>query len=148
MHKGFDGLVRGLGDLLQIASEVAERADRGTANGVFGVSVRVGHGPVVSRVEHLCREPRSGAVEGREAVADLFDEEDHYLIVAELPGVAESAVQWSCDGDRTVLIRATAPDGRTYVREIALSCPVDAGTAAARYGNGVLELRVWKRQPR
>jgi HSP20 family molecular chaperone IbpA len=148
MHKGLDGLVRGLGDLLQIASDVAERTERGAANGVFGVSVRVGHGPVASRVEPLSRHARTASVDGRDAVADLFDEEDHYLIVAEFPGVAESGVQWSIRGDRAVLLRATAPNGRTYAREIALSCCVDAGTAAARYGNGVLELRVWKQQPR
>lgn len=148
MHKGLDGLVRGLSDLLQIASDAAERADRGSANGMFGVSVRVGHGPVASRVEHLSRHPRTAAFEGREAVADLFDEEDHYLIVAEFPGVAESAVQWSVRGDRAVLIRASVPGGGSCSKEIALPCAVDARTAAARYGNGVLELRVWKQQPR
>jgi HSP20 family molecular chaperone IbpA len=147
MHKGIDGLVRGLGDLLQMASDVAERADRGTANGMFDVSVRVGHGSVASRVGHLPRDSRRSSADAREAVADLFDEDDHYLIVGEFPGLAESAVRWSIrDGD-IVEIRATA-EGRTYAKEIPLASRVDPNTAAARYGNGVLELRVWKQQPR
>ena len=129
MHKGFEGIVRGLGDLLQVASDVAERADRGAADGMFGVSVRVGRSSVMSDV-----------------VADLFDEDDHYLIVAELPGVAESAVHWSIRAN-TVVIRATAA-GRSCGKDIPLATRVDGSTAVARYGNGVLELRVWKQQPR
>jgi HSP20 family molecular chaperone IbpA len=147
MHKGFEGLVRGLGDLLQVASDVAERADHGTGDGIFGVTVRVGHGPVVSRAGHVSRRPPTSSREAREAVADLFDEDDHYVIVAEFPGLAESAVQWSIRDRDTVVIRATA-EGRTYGKDIPLASPVDATTAVARYGNGVLELRVWKQQPR
>ena len=147
MHKGFDGLVRGLGDLLQIASDVAERADRGAADGMFGVSVRVGHGPVVSRVGHVSRPARPSSSDVREAAADLFDEDDHFLIVAEFPGVPESDVHWSIRDGEAVVIRATV-EGRTYSKEFALGCRVDPGTATARYGNGVLELRVWKQQSR
>jgi HSP20 family molecular chaperone IbpA len=147
MPKGFDGLVRGLGDLLQIASDLAERTDRTVDNGIFGVSVRVNRGPVVSRVARVSRHAPKSAEDVREAAADVFDEDDHYLVVAEFPGVAESAVHWNIRDGQVVAIRATA-DGRTYAKDIALASRVDASTAAARYGNGVLELRVWKQQPR
>jgi HSP20 family molecular chaperone IbpA len=148
MPKGFEGLVRGLGDLLQIASDLAERTDRTVDhNGIFGVSVRVNRGPVVSRVGRVSRHGSTSAGDVREAVADVFDEDDHYLVVAEFPGVAESAVHWTIRDGEAVVVRATA-DGRTYAKDIALASRVDASTAAARYGNGVLELRVWKQQPR
>jgi HSP20 family protein len=144
MHKGFDGLMRGLGDLLQVASNLAERTGD---NGVFDLSVRVGGGPVVTRTDSLHRQARSEPENTRGTAADLFDEDDHYLVVVELPGVAESAVQWSVRDDRRVVIRAHSAN-RTYSRDIALGSRVDPRTAAARFGNGVLELRVWKQRPR
>ena len=135
MHKGFAGLVRGLGDLLQ------------AGNGIFDVSVRIGHGPVTSRIGSLPRRPGKAAQDVRDAVADVFDEDDYYLVVAEFPGAAEADVLWNIRNDNVVVMRATV-DGRPYAKEVVLAARVDAQTAIARFGNGVLELRVWKQQPR
>jgi HSP20 family protein len=153
MHKGFDGLFRGLGDLLQIASDLAERTERGERTeragegGVFGLSMRVNHGPVVSHTGPLHSRARHTPDDPRSAVVDVFDEDDHYLVVAEMPGAAETAIRWSVRDDEVLLIRADI-DGRNYARETRFTSRVDAGTAVARFGNGVLELRIWKRQPR
>jgi HSP20 family protein len=78
-------------------------------------------------------------------MADLLDEGDHYLVVAELPGVEASDVQWSLPDDRRLVIGAESA-GRRYHREIELTVAVDRHTVGSRYENGVLELTLAKRQ--
>jgi HSP20 family protein len=148
MQKGdwLDGLFCGLGNLLRIATDVADGADRAErtrdAAAVYGVSVRV-RTPVAPPV-------RAGAVRTvarkepvADPIADAFDERDHYLIVAELPGVQAPAVEWHVANDVRLIIRAQSGD-RRYYKEIVLNEPVDMSTAVCSCENGVLELRLWK----
>jgi HSP20 family protein len=114
---------------------------------VSGLSVRVGlQGlPVVARFGNLRHEAGKAPVveEAREPITDVFDEDDHYLVVAELPGVDQPAVQWSVREGLFVVISAESSD-RKYHKEIELAARVDDRTAVSRYANGVLELRLWK----
>jgi HSP20 family protein len=114
---------------------------------VYGLSVRVGlQGvPVVARFGNLRQDAGKMPVvdEAREPIADVFDEEDHYLVIAELPGVDQPAVQWSVREGLFVIISAESA-GRKYHKEIELTTRVDDRTAVSRYANGVLELRLWK----
>ena len=114
---------------------------------VYGLSVRVGlqGTPVVARFGNLRHEAGQAPVveEAREPITDVFDEDDHYLVVAELPGVDQPAVQWSVREGLIVVISAESA-GRKYWKEVELSARVDDRTAVSRYANGVLELRLWK----
>jgi HSP20 family protein len=163
---GLDGLVRGLDSLLQAAAHIAEATDDDEASAevhrtgtvgspkgvhaVYGVSVRLGARgrPVVSRFGNVRQNARSAPVVDpvREPMADVLDEGDHYLVVAELPGVEASDVHWRLLDDRRLVIRAESA-GRRYYREIELTVPVDAENVGSRYENGVLELTLSKRQP-
>lgn len=155
---------KGLGDLLRIASELAEsvRDENATVevrrsgssgipktlHAVYGVSVRVGPrgAPIVLPFGNIRQNARNEAVidDAREPITDVLDEGDHYLIVVELPGVGESSVEWGVRNDRLVVIYARTT-GRNYSKKIQLPLPVDERTAVSCYENGILELKLWKR---
>ena len=102
------------------------------------------HGNGVSnpdKIAEMVRKTRE--VEGYRPMPILFNEDDHYLIVAELRGVDRADVEWHLRDGRMVTIRASS-DRRTYYREIELGTAVNTQTAVASHSNGVLELRLWK----
>ena len=161
---GLEGLFQGIASILRTVNDVAVRAgDDGTTpievqrsssfgvpgalNTVYGASVRVGPrvAPPRTRPRTLRQNARREPVidDAREPIADVFDEGDHYAVIAELPGVESSAVQWSvCDGQR-VVIRAESPE-RKYHKELVLPGLVNEQAAVSCYSNGVLELHLWK----
>jgi len=140
-------MFRGLGTLLQIATGPA-RLERDDASSFFGVSVRVGRRPVtVTPPERPVRPPARRQVvreEGREPLADVFDEGEYFMVVVQVPGVEPSALTWAIRDERAVVIR-TAAGGGVRAREIGLASRVDPATVTARHENGILELRLWKR---
>lgn len=77
----------------------------------------------------------------REPLVDVFDEGDHLLIIAELPGVEEKDIEIGVEGDELTL-SAKAPGGE-YFKEVALPCPVE-GEAKTSYRNGVLQIELTK----
>ena len=139
-------MFRELTRLIEAASELAGHVT--AAGGSSVVDVR-------TRVAQLGRDARTapsvGAVRAapsardvREPLVDVFNEEACYVVVAELRGVEQSSVQWNVEQDRLLVIRAES-GRRKYYREIELGAPVDPTSAGASYGNGILELRLWKR---
>jgi len=136
------------------AVEVASRSSRGipgVARAIYGVSMRIGPrvAPPRRRPKTLRTNARKQPVidDAREPAVDVLDEGDHFLVVAELPGVQETQVEWRLANERTLLIRAESPD-RHYRRDIRVTEPIDAGKVLSSYANGVLELRLWKQMPR
>lgn len=141
-------MFRGLGNLIQIATETA-RASEDSTSGLLGVSVRVGRSPV--RVAPTARPARPSTrhrppqEDAREPAADVFDEDDHFVLIVQLPGAEESSIGWNLNRESAVTVRAES-GGRAYVREIELAAPVTAANATMRYENGILELRLWKQR--
>jgi hypothetical protein len=124
LNRGLDAVFRGLGSLIQIATDTARVQD--DAATVFGVSLRVGRSAVkvapAARVSRPAARRPPEPEEGRAPAADVFDEDDHFVVV----------------------IRALSGD-RSFARTIELDAAVNADTTTMRYENGVLELRLWKR---
>jgi HSP20 family protein len=163
MTHGLGGIFKGLGDFLEMAADLAQKAEKlptdpatgmrvgsfGTPKGlhaVYGVSVRVGAGgqPVVEHFGNMREKPGKGPVvdEVREPIADLLDEDDHFLVVAEMPGMEESAVQWKIKDD--ILILSSKSEDRKYYKELLLPSHVDENKVSSSYKNGILELKLWK----
>ena len=164
---GLDGLFRGLSQVLQIANEIAEKVPEDASGAVtasetgsrglkglraiYGASVRIGarvapaRRPIVTAPRSRRRAPV--AEDTSEPMADVHDEGDHYLVVAELPGALEAGVRWEVRDDCRVIIKADAA-GRTYRTELPLAEHVDDTRTVSCYANGVLELRLWKRLQR
>jgi HSP20 family protein len=159
---GLGGIFKGLGDFINLVSEMAEAGesevtrtgefkvkglgDRG--RGVYGFSIRTGIGgtPQVEPFGNI-RSTEEGPVvdEVREPLIDVFDEGETVLVVAELPGVAEEEITVEVKDD--VLTLETRGE-RKYAKETLLPCSVDAATIKKAHKNGVLELRFGKAKDR
>jgi HSP20 family protein len=154
---GFGGLFKGLGDFLDLLSEMVETGEEVTregefrikglgeqARGVYGFSVRTGLGglPRVERFGNI-RPTEAGPVvaEIREPLVDLFDEEQEVVVVAELPGVAEEEIHIRVQDD---ILSLETTGERKYAKEILLPGTVEATTLRKTYRNGILELRLRK----
>ena len=155
---GFGGLFKGLGNFLDMLSELVETGQgvatrtgefgvKGLgdkARGVYGFTVRTGIAGV-PRVEHFgnIRAGEGGPVvaEVREPLVDVFDEADEIVVVAELPGVAEDEITIDLQDD--ILSVETAGEHR-YAKEILLAQAVVPEQLQKTYRNGILELRLKK----
>ncbi len=155
---GFGGLFKGLGDFVDLLSEMVEKGEEQVTRtgefkvkglgekgrGVYGFSVRTGIGgiPRVERFGNIrATEEGPEVAEVREPLVDVFDEEREMLVVAELPGVGEEEIRVEIQDD--VLSLETTGEHK-YAKEILLSRSVDAASMRRSYKNGILELRLKK----
>ena len=153
---GLGGIFKSIGSLIDMASELAEKSpnevvkegqigkDKGL-KAVYGFSVKVGGGerPTVQQFGNV-REDAGGPVvdDVREPLVDVFDEGDFILVLAEMPGVAESDVKYEFKGD--ILILSGETGDRKYYKELLLPAPVDAEKLSYSNRNGILEIKLWK----
>lgn len=154
---GLGGLFKGLGNLMDLVSELAESGEttaertgelkfgeNSELRGVYGFTVRTGLGglPHVESFGNI-RETEAGPVvaETREPLIDIFDEDHSILVVAELPGVTEKEIELSIQGD----VLALSTNGkRKYAKEVLLPAPVLSEGMTTSYNNGMLEVRLAK----
>jgi HSP20 family protein len=153
------GLLDGLNKLLENLSDLAETGRElrrtgqfedkdGNVRGVYGLNVRVGLGGDKVDVEpfgNVHRDQKSGRLtveEVREPMVDVFDEADHVLVVAEMPGIAEKDVELELQDD-VLTIRATS-DQKRYEKEVLLPHRFELEAAQHTCRNGVLEIRLQK----
>ena len=152
----FGGLFKGIGNLIDLASRLGEEAGevkkageiRGLprdARGVYGFSIRTmgGGKPVVETFGNIKDSPQGPVVEEvREPIVDVFDEEDHILVIAELPGVDEDDIEVEVAGD-ILKLAATGKTGK-YAKEVLLPARVTSETMKSTYKNGILEITLPK----
>lgn len=153
MFRSFGGFVDFLSDLAEKAEtsggEFTRKGEvgddkKGGVKAVYGFSVKIGGGkPLVESFGNVKRDGQSAVVdETREPMVDLFDESDHLLIVAELPGVDADAIRFEVKDD--VLVLTAASGDRKYRKEVLLPSRVVAGGAEPSFRNGVYELKLPK----
>ncbi len=145
----FGGLFKGLGNLIDFAAKLSEegvekRGEIGSlprgARGVYGFSIRTMSGkPVIESFGNI-RETTGGPVveEVREPMVDVFDEQDHILVIAELPGVSENEIKIEVAGD--ILNLAASDRDRKYAKEVLLPSKVKPDSVKTAYKNGILEI--------
>lgn len=157
---GLGGMFRSLGGFLDLLSNLAEKAEseggefkrsgelgeeKKGVKAVYGFSVRVGGGgkPLIEKFGNIKDDGRGPVVEeAREPMVDLFDEEDHLLVVAELPGVDANDIRFEVKED---VLNLTASRGeRKYRKEVLLTSDVRAAEATSSYRNGVFEIKLPK----
>ncbi|MEO1271312.1 MAG: gas vesicle protein GvpH [Myxococcota bacterium] len=166
--KGLNGLFKGLGDLVEKLSELAKEGgvieqtrDLSSSDGlegVMGVNVRVGLGrrheadadeESTVRVSPI-HTPKRADDQGREAPVhetreppiDLFDEEDHLLIVAEMPGLTEEEMAIVLQED--LLTFRGSSGARRYHAEVLLPQPFETSALSITTNNGIVEVRLDK----
>ena len=156
---GLGGIFEGIGNLIESVSRIAEEGKgvvekageiKGLgdkAKGVYGFTIRTLAGGE-SKVEpfgNIKKTPKGPVVEEeREPIVDVFDEKDHILVVAELPGVEEPDVKTEMKDD---ILNISAQKGeRKYKKEVLLPSKVEAEPMSSTYKNGILEIKLKKQQ--
>ncbi len=156
---GLGGIFRGLGDFMDKLSDLAEKGKeiRKTGeiesagkmvSGVYGFSVKIGglgaDAVTVEPFGNVHKDKKGEAVvdEVREPLTDVFDESDHTLIIAEMPGVDEKDVRINLKDD-ILQISAETRD-KKYHKEILLKESFAKNKMTHAYKNGILEIRLMK----
>jgi HSP20 family protein len=154
------GLFRGIGSLFDLVSKMTEEGKEeysrtgkvdlgGKAKGVYGFSVKVGLGgkPVIEQFGNIKRTEKGSVevAEVQEPIVDVFDEGDHLMVIAELPGVEESDIHLEIKGD-ILGLKAEGRD-RKYSKEVLLPSEVEADSMETQYKTGILEIKLAKRAP-
>ena len=155
---GLDGLLGGFTDLLEKLSDLAEKGEtlrksgtlQGSSDdvkGVFGFTVKVGglgdNGePRVEPFGNIRKDERTGesvVQEVREPMVDLFEETDHLLVVAEMPGISAADVKIEVEKD--LLTLAAEKGKKKYCKEVLLPKPYPREKMEITCNNGILEIK-------
>lgn len=155
---GLGGIFGGIGSLIESLSKMAEEGKIVTregeikglgdkVKGVYGFTVRT-LATGESKVEpfgNIKKTPKGPVVEEvREAIVDVFDEKDHILVVAELPGVEEEDIHTEIKGD--ILTISAERGDRKYSKEVLLPSLVDEKSLTSTHKNGILEIKLMKKE--
>jgi len=149
-------ILKGLADLMQRLGELAEsgsalsktRKTRGTGKelkGVYGFTIQVGLGGEGASLEpfgNIRRDIKSGRTElqeVREPLVDVFEEGDHLLVQAELPGISPADVR--IDAKNDVLTISAARGDRKYRKEVLLPGDLSRKKMQICCKNGILEVK-------
>ena len=154
---GAGGFLAGLGKLLEKVGELAEKGGElrkegqipgsdGKLKGIYGFTIRTGLGDKGIAVEpfgNVRTDADTGKAEVhevREPMVDVFEEPDHVLVVAEMPGVSEADVQLELKDD-ILSLRAEKGD-KKYRKEVLLPRAFSAANMSHKCRNGVLEVKL------
>ncbi|MGD0089834.1 MAG: gas vesicle protein GvpH [Planctomycetota bacterium] len=165
---GFEFNLGGLfGDLGNLVEKLGELADKGGelrregtlesaggakgVKGVYGFTVKVGLGQDRDKVQvepfgNIKKDAQGQptVADEREPIVDVFDETDHVLVVAELPGVEQAQVQAEVKDD--VLLISAAGKDRRYRKEVLLPSKFPPAALSRSFRNGILEVRLAKKK--
>ena len=148
---GLAGLVEQLNELSDTGKQLSgtgELRDRGIGKqlkGVYGFNVKVGLGDDKVNIEpfgNIKRDKRSGQTvvkEVREPLVDIFEEKDHTLIVAEIPGISEKDIKIGLQDD--VLTISAKRGDKKYRKELLLPRAYSRDKLVVSCNNGMLEIR-------
>lgn len=156
---GLGGIFKGLTDLVEKLDEVAKSGgelshtgeipgEGHEVKGIYGFTVKVGLGGDKPRVEpfgNIRQDRKSGRAvvqEVREPVVDIFEEEDHILVVAEMPGVGVEDVTVEVADD--VLTISARHGDKKYRKEVQLPRSIPRDRMHVACNNGVVEIRCRK----
>jgi HSP20 family protein len=156
------GLFGGLGDLIEKLTELAgkgedlKKTQEFSTNfngkemkGVYGFNVKFGIGNdkkadiKVEPFGNMKADKQKGVSieEIREPMVDVIEEDDYFLILAEMPGVSAKDVKVEINDD---ILELSAESGeRKYRKEILLSANCES-KAKVKCNNGVVEIRCRK----
>ncbi len=149
-------ILEGLADLVERLSELAEagpalsttRKTHRTGRelkGIYGFTVKVGsgdEGPTLEPFGNIRRDVKSGRTEVqevREPPVDIFEEGDHLLVQAELPGIGKEDVRIEAKDD--VLTISAQRGDRNYRKEVLLPRNLSPKKVQISCHNGILEIK-------
>jgi HSP20 family protein len=164
--------VKGLGDiggifagLTQFLEKLGELAEKGEGlsregniqmkgaqgkglNAVYGFSVKTGIGGKGVKVEPFGNVRKDRATgesvvqEIHEPLVDIFDEDDHVLVLAEMPGVDAKDVHITLEAD--ILTLSATGEDRKYRKEVLLPGNFQADKMTVSTRNGIVRIKFLK----
>jgi HSP20 family protein len=146
--QGLADLIGKLGELAEKGSELSRTGQFGEqkgVSGVYGFSVKVGAGGQGVKVEpfgNIAKDKATGrsvVQEVREPMVDLFEEADHTLVVAEMPGIDAADVQVEVVDD--VLTISAERGDQKYRKEVLLPQPYPREKMEISCSNGILRIK-------
>jgi HSP20 family protein len=156
IETGLGGMLKGLGDLVEKLGELGEtgrelsktgeiHGPEKQVRGIYGFTVKVGLGEEGPRIEpfgnirHDAKSGRTEVQEVREPMVDIFEEDDHLLVLAELPGIGKDDVRIDLEDD--VLTISAEKKDKKYRKEVLLPRSVSKEKMQISCNNGVLEIK-------
>ncbi|MEW6351823.1 MAG: Hsp20/alpha crystallin family protein [Thermodesulfobacteriota bacterium] len=157
------GFLGGLANLIEKLGELADKGEElsrhgeisgsgrsGQLKGVYGFNVKVGLGQDQDKIRvepfgNIKRDARTGETvvqEVREPMVDLFEEDDHILIVAEMPGIGTDDVRLHVKDD--VLTITGEKGDKKFRKEVLLPGHFSRKNMKFSCNNGMLEIRCTK----
>ena len=149
---GLTNLIEKLGDLAEKGKdlhEIEEFGNDGGVKGVYGFTIRTNIGGERSggvKVEpfgNVRKDERTGKATVQEVIeplVDVFEESDHVLVVAELPGISPEDVHVELKDDILVIVAARGT--KKYHKEVLLPQSFSQKAMRRQYRNGVLEVKL------
>jgi len=153
MDMGFDEefrrMEKEIAKMLQDAMENAPSESDEEGPFVYGFSMRVGPDgePQIQEFGNTKGRKRLGgreSEEGREPLTDVIKEDEDITVIAEVPGVEKEDIDLSTKPDELTIKVDDAK--RKYFKRIDLPAEVDTESAKATYKNGVLEVKLKRRE--
>ncbi len=151
---GLTNLIEKLGDLAEKGKSLQETKEFGSQDGikgVYGFTIKTGIGGDRSggvKIEpfgNVRKDERTGKAtvqEVLEPLVDVFDESDHVLVVAELPGVSAADVQVELKDD--ILVIAAQRGAKRYHKEVLLAQSFNPTKMSQECRNGILEIKLMR----
>lgn len=157
---GIEGVLGGIADILEKLGDLAEKGEQfsksGTfqgkekdLKGVYGFSIKTGLGGKekgneikVEPFGNIRKDEKTGESvvhEIQEPLVDIFEEKDHTLIVAELPGIGARDVKIDVKDD--VLTIYAERGEKKYSKEIILPKTYQKEKMQVSCNNGILEIK-------
>jgi len=158
------GVAGFLGGLTELVEKLGELADKGKElsgtgelsnlglgkqlKGVYGFNVKVGLGEDKVNVEpfgNIRRDTRTGETvvqEVREPMVDMFEEDNHVLILVEMPGIGSDDLQLDVKDD--VLTISAERKDKKYRKEVLLPGVFPRDKMVVSCNNGILEIKCAK----
>ncbi|MBI2480549.1 MAG: Hsp20/alpha crystallin family protein [Planctomycetia bacterium] len=150
----FGGFVEKLGELAEKGEELSQTGElkgvdpEGKLRGVYGVSFKTCLGPEgeqelkVEPFGNVREEPSGETVvdDVREPLVDVHQEEDHVLVIGELPGVSKQDIALELSEDRLTL-RGRRGDTK-YRKEVVLPQSFSEDQMTWTCKNGILKVRL------
>lgn len=155
--RALGGILGGLGGLLEKLGELAEKGEElrksgvlessdKKIQGVYGFSIKVGTGQEgglkVEPFGNVRKDEETGKTvvdEIREPMVDIFEEQDHVLVVAEMPGISQEETKLDLKDD---ILTITAEHGdKKYHKEVLLPAVFAPEKMSHTCRNGMLEVR-------
>ncbi|MEM4389038.1 MAG: archaeal heat shock protein Hsp20 [Candidatus Micrarchaeia archaeon] len=153
MERMMEGMFR-FGEFPEEKEEEGPKGEKIIRRGpfIYGFSMRVGPDGKPQFQEFGNVRPMIRAVTGGEAVpgemeplVDVIQEKDVVTVIAELPGVSKEDIHLKATEDK-LSIKVDTPE-RKYNKTIHLPVKVKPETAKATYKNGVLDVKIQRKEP-